>query len=239
MISVCMASYNGGKFIKQQLESILKQLSTDDEVIISDDSSTDDTLKVIHSLNDNRIKIISNQNFKNPIFNFENALKKANGEFIFLADQDDIWVEGKVEHMTKLLCQYDMVVTDHSIINEEGEDILESYFLKVSSGPGVVKNLVKNTYFGCCMAFRARVLNYALPFPQYIPMHDIWLGFVADLFFKVKFIDHPYTKYRKHSNNASNATEVVSSNNLRTKIKYRVNIIRYIPNLIYRKLHKD
>ena len=83
MISVCIATYYGGKYIKEQLDSILFQLGKDDEVIISDDSSTDDTLSILESYHDERIVILTNQKFHSPVYNFENALKSAKGDFIF------------------------------------------------------------------------------------------------------------------------------------------------------------
>lgn len=235
MISVCIATYNGERFLGRQLQSILEQLGELDEVIISDDSSTDRTLEIVRSFNDPRIRIFEGQTFRNAIFNFEYALRQARHDSIFLSDQDDEWEPGKVKRMSDALQQYDMVVTDHSVVDDHGRVILPSYFERVPSGPGLLRNLKKNTYYGCCMAFRRTVLEVALPFPQNIPMHDIWLGFVADLFFKATFIDYPYTRYRKHSDNVSTATDIVSTATLTAKIGYRWNIIRYLPTAILRK----
>ncbi|MDE5758415.1 MAG: glycosyltransferase, partial [Allobaculum sp.] len=92
MISVCIATYNGERYIETQIRSILDQLNEDDEIIISDDSSTDRTLDIIRSLNDSRIKLFAGNKFHSRTFNFENALKQATGDFIFLSDQDDIWL---------------------------------------------------------------------------------------------------------------------------------------------------
>ncbi|GAB2609587.1 glycosyltransferase family 2 protein [Emticicia sediminis] len=234
MISVCIATYNGEKYIKDQIDSILCQLSDMDEIIISDDSSKDSTIKVLESYQDNRIKIFPNQKFKNAIFNFENALSNASGDVIFLSDQDDIWIMGKVKKMMEALESVDMVVCDHSVIDDNRNVIMRSYFERVPSGPGIIKNLLKNTYYGCCMAFRKNVLMKALPFPKDIPMHDIWLGFVADMYFKSTFINHPYTLYRKHENNVSIATELKSDKGLLTKLKFRINILKYIPLLLKR-----
>jgi len=235
-ISVCIATYNGEKYIYNQLCSIIKQIGANDEVIISDDSSTDKTIEIVKSFNDSRIKIYPDQKFKDPIKNFEFALSQAKGDVIFLSDQDDIWVDGKVNAAIKAFENYDMVVTDHSVIDDNGNLILDSYFSKVSSKPGILHNLKKNTYYGCCMAFKRDVLKYALPFPKDIPMHDIWLGFVSDLYFKSVFINHPYTQYRKHSANVSNATEIKSDRSILLKIKYRVNVIKYLGHLLLRKL---
>ena len=90
MISVCMATYNGEKYIQEQIDSILCQLSKDDELVISDDHSTDATCDIIKSYNDRRIKLFLNELAKGVTHNFENALLHSKGDIIFLADQDDV-----------------------------------------------------------------------------------------------------------------------------------------------------
>lgn len=237
-VSVCIATYNGEKFILQQLQSILAQLAEYDEVIISDDSSTDQTLAIIYSLNDSRIKVFPGQTFRSPIKNFEFALQQASHDYIFLSDQDDIWVEGRVDAMMKVLETADMVVCDHSVIDEQGNILMPSYFELVPSRPGLLHNLKKNTYYGCCMAFRRRVLEKAFPFPKDVPLHDIWLGFVSEIYFKTIFLDYPYTLYRKHANNATTGTEIKSSNSLLKKLQIRYNTVKYLPTLLFRNLKK-
>ena len=101
-ISVCIATYNGEKYIIKQLESILPQLREADEIVISDDSSSDRTIALIEQLNDPRIRILKDQKFRNPIYNFENAMLNAKGDFIFLSDQDDIWMPEKVAVQTEI-----------------------------------------------------------------------------------------------------------------------------------------
>ena len=96
MISVCIATYNGARYIAEQLASILKQLSAEDEVVVSDDGSTDGTIDIVRSLNDRRIRIVDGPRRHSPTLNFEWALRNAKGEYIFLADQDDVWLEDKV-----------------------------------------------------------------------------------------------------------------------------------------------
>ena len=173
MISVCMPTYNGEKFILQQLRSILSQLQQNDEIIISDDSSTDNTINIIKSFNDKRIVIWENNHFYSPVFNVENALKHAKGDYIFLSDQDDIWVDKKVEKMLKYLSDYDLVISNASIIDSNENVITKSYFSWKNSGKGFWKNFYKNTYIGCNMAFNKKILELALPFPKKIAMHDI------------------------------------------------------------------
>lgn len=119
MISVCIATYNGEKYIKEQLLSILPQLGKKDEVIISDDHSTDNTLDIVKGLNDNRIKIVMNNREKGYTSNFENALSYAIGDYIFLSDQDDIWMSNKVDYCIAELKEYDLVVSDAILINSK------------------------------------------------------------------------------------------------------------------------
>ena len=98
MISICIATFNGEHYIKDQLLSILPQLTVHDEVIISDDNSSDKTIKIIEEFNDLRIKIYYNNPLKKGYSNnFENALSKSNQQLIFLCDQDDIWFNNKIQ----------------------------------------------------------------------------------------------------------------------------------------------
>lgn len=220
MISVCLASYNGELFIKEQVDSILPQLSENDEIIISDDSSTDKTIQIINSYNDNRIKLYINKNSKSPATNFENALRQAKGDYIFLCDQDDVWFPDKVETVMSYFNKYDLIVTDCNVVNGDLELIEESFFRSLNSGTGFWKNFIKNRYLGCCMAFKREVLDYALPFPSAIAMHDIWIGLLVELKGKPFFLNKPLILYRRHDNNASFGGGK-SKNSLFYKIKYR------------------
>ncbi|WP_279627937.1 glycosyltransferase family 2 protein [Leptospira brenneri] len=202
-ISVCMATYNGEKYITEQLNSILTQLSENDEIIVSDDSSTDGTVKILQEFaaNDPRIKLFLYQTFRDPIQNFQNALTKASGDFIYLSDQDDIWLEKKVETVNQFLQTFDLVLHD-SIVTDENLNVTEPSFFKVfGSKKGILKNVIKSSYYGSCMAFRRKVLDNALPFPKTKEIgQDLWLGLVAELTGKVTLIEKPFIYYRRHQN---------------------------------------
>lgn len=235
MISVCIPTYNGEKFLKQQLDSILLQLSNNDEIIVSDDSSTDATIEIIKSYSDSRIKILENNHFKSPIFNLENALKYANGDYIFLADQDDVWYSKKVETLMKYLKKYDCVISDASIVNSEMEEISPSLFYINSCKEGFVHNIIKNGFTGCCMAFNKKILQMVLPFPKDIPMHDSWIGLVAEKYGTVLFLNEPLIYYRRHGNNVSSTTEK-SKYTLLKKLQFRLILIKNIFKLKKRLL---
>ena len=112
MVSVCMATYNGEKYIHRQLVSILNQIDFDDEVIISDDSSTDNTLSIVKQFDDHRIQVFTNQGVSGPVGNFESALFRASGDYIILADQDDFWLPKKVDLVKSLLQDNDLLLSD-------------------------------------------------------------------------------------------------------------------------------
>jgi glycosyltransferase involved in cell wall biosynthesis len=222
-ISVCIPTFNGEKYIKQQLESILIQLNDSDEIIISDDSSTDKTIEIIKSFGDTRIHIIENCHFKSPIFNLENALKHAKGDYIILSDQDDIWLKDKVFLSLRYLNVYDLVVHDCEIIDENENLLMNSYFKLRNSRKGFLKNFYKSSYLGCCMAFRASMLKYYLPFPKSIVSHDMWIGLVSEFTGKILFTNEKLIQYRRHGNNVSIASEQ-SNFSILFRINYRFKI---------------
>lgn len=232
-ISVCIATYNGEKFIKKQLESILNQSIEVDEIIISDDNSSDSTLQIIKELNSPKIKVI--KNLKSGIINnFENSLKESIGDYIFLADQDDIWSLNKVEKTMKNLESNDLVVHNAEIINSQDEIISKKTFFEIrNSKKGILKNLYKNSYIGCCMAFNRKILEKSLPFPKNIPMHDSWIGLIGEIYGKVYFNNEALFYYRRHE---KNVTELNNSKNGKAKqFQMRWNLLK---NLIIRVIIK-
>ena len=231
MISVCIATYNGEMFIREQIDSILRQLSSDDEIIVSDDGSTDDTISIINSIDDKRIRIIEGPIKHSPTPNFECAMKEAKGDYIFLADQDDVWKPNKVEVCIKWLQNYDCVVSDAEVTDSNLNPLYPSLYAIMQVRHGRIYNTIwKNGYTGCCMAFRRNVLKASLPFPKNIPMHDIWIGNVAAYKYNMKFIPDKLIMFRRHN-------ETISCNGKGSKysiwqqMKFRWSIIKNIVNL--------
>lgn len=210
-ISVCIATYNGEKFISEQINSILEQIQDNDEIIISDDGSTDSTLEIVRNFNDNRIKIINNAGKKGYTPNFQNALKQASGEIIFISDQDDVWLPGKYNAVVENLENYDLVVTNSKVTDEVLNVTNESFFSIYNSGTGLIKNIICCTYYGCCMAFNRKILNYAMPFPENTEVAvDLWLGLVGEVVGKVKFIEQPFLLYRRTGSNVTQLGSLMS-----------------------------
>ncbi len=223
-ISVCLTTFNGEKFIKEQIDSILAQISENDEVIVSDDGSKDHTLAILQSLNDKRIKIFHNTGRHGFIYNFENALNKAQGNYIFLSDQDDIWLPEKVKIVLKKLNDCDLIVHDAELVDGTGHDLKKNYYSTLHSKTGFLANLWKNRFLGCCMAFRKDVLKDCLPFPNHICGHDFWIGMIAIKRYKVRFIPDILICYRRHGDNVSPASNK-STLSLSRKIVNRVTML--------------
>lgn len=221
MVSVCLAAFNGENYIKEQILSILHQLSDEDELLISDDGSFDDTLKIIMEFKDPRIKLYTN-NFRSVQQNFQFLLNKAIGDIIFLSDQDDIWEPDKVFEYMKCFDAHsnvDLVIANLILINSSGETIKANFY---SSGfsKQLLANLYKNNFIGCSMAIRRAFLKNVMPFPSNVSMHDWWIGLCAILFGNVHFLDKKLTKYRRHENNVTHESggSIVQKIAWRTKI---------------------
>lgn len=225
-ISVAMTSYNGIKYIGEQLDSILIQLKENDEIVVSDDGSSDGTVELIEKYQekDKRVRLIKGPG--NGIKkNVENAIKNTRGEFIFLADQDDIWAKEKIEHVMKIFVdkKYHVVIHDAQVFEGENTEkiVQESFFRFRKSGSGVIKNIIKNSYIGCCMAFRRELIDIIVPIPTQIEMHDQWIGILND--FKNEksyFLEEPLIFYRRHGENNSSMTHYGFSKMLRNRIVF-------------------
>ena len=206
MISVCMATYNGERYLLPQLQSILSQIGPDDELIISDDGSTDATLPIIKGLGDARIRLFHNERH-GFVYNFENALRQVRGDYVFLSDQDDLWMPGKVSTCLQLLQRYLLVTHNARLIDGEGKDLGTDFFTLHHSQSGFWHNLLRNSHVGCCMAFRRELLDHALPFPDHLITHDIWMGLVAEKVGKTCMFAQPLICYRRHHGNVSSTSE--------------------------------
>ena len=205
-VSVAMATYNGEKYIKEQINSILKNLEQDDELVISDDGSKDNTIRIIqeYQKEDSRVKLFEGPK-KGVKQNFANAIEKSNGEYIFLADQDDVWNDNKVKEVLKVFEEKGVTLVIHNceIVNENLEKTDKTFFEFRNSGKGIIKNIWKNTYIGCCIAFRASMKDKILPIPNDIEMHDQWIGIINEKYGKSYFLDECLIKYRRHGDNVS------------------------------------
>jgi glycosyltransferase involved in cell wall biosynthesis len=239
-VSVCIATFNGSKYIKEQLVSIIKQLTVNDEIIISDNGSTDDTIKIINELNCPLIHLVQQQptinNKRSKSYritsNFGNALKYATCDYIFLCDQDDIWHPTKVQYCVNLFktSNYSLILHDAYVINDIGDNILDSYFSISQPKISLSKNLFNNSFLGCCMVFEKKLLTKILPFPKSLIAHDMWIGFLAIYYSNMILVSEKLTYYRRHDNN-STSSAFKSKHSFYFKFYYR---LEFVSQFIYK-----
>ncbi len=236
MISVCLTTFNGEKYLEKQLSSILTQLGKDDEVVVSDDGSTDSTLSIIDGLNDTRIKVLHHEQLDcdskyyriNRIVaaNFENALTHCKGDYIFLSDQDDIWRPDKVRVMVDFLSQHKNALCLSARTEIDADDNVVLPLVTLNNYNFCI-GLATANYLGSSMACDREFLNQALPFPKDTVSHDAWMTLLAKWQKRLFVLDEPLHLYRRHDHNVTLKTVRVP---VWHKLAYRaailVNIIR-------------
>jgi len=236
-VSVCMATYNGERYLRTQLDSILDQLEHDDELLVQDDGSSDDTVAIVRGYGDPRIQLVTNERNLGVIATFERCLARARHDIVFLADQDDEWLDGKVDAMVAPFADPHVtgVVTEAVIVDAEDAVTGDSIFAHLHSGPGVVHNFVKNSYLGCCMAVRRDVLAVALPVPRSVRTHDGWIGITADMMGEVVFLPTPYVRYRRHGENLSQMEPFGPADVIRRRLAIAAHLARIAPQVLRRR----
>lgn len=230
-VSVCMATYNGMPYVEAQVASILIQLAPGDELVISDNGSSDGTAEYLRALGDPRVRVVTFLARRGPVPNFENVFRLASRPIVVPVDQDDLWLPNRLAAIRAafargrrdLLC----VMTEGDRIDGAGARIEASNIAVLGFRTGFWKNLWKNSYMGCAMAFRRDLLDLALPIPPGVPMHDSWLGLLAERFGAVDVVREPSYRYRVHGRNASHVR-----NDLRTKLAHRVRLLRALVSRI-------
>ncbi|MCL6572529.1 MAG: glycosyltransferase family 2 protein [Bacillus sp. (in: Bacteria)] len=231
-ISVCMATYNGEQFVVRQLDTVLQQLGPDDEIIVIDDCSKDNTVQIINETYGNRVQVQVNEKNLGAIKSFEKAISTAQGDILFLCDQDDLWEEDKVAVMMKAVVNQnaDLVIHDALVVDGNLEIINPSWndYNHNNINQGIFGNILKNAYTGAFMAFKKELIPAILPFPEKIEMHDQWIALVCMMKKKkIVFIEQPLMKYVRHGGNVTG----MKKRTLSTQIKGRLRTISAIIRL--------
>lgn len=202
-VSVCMAAYNEEKQIVQQLHSVLDQLGDEDEVVVIDDGSQDQTVRRIEEVHDPRVRLLRHGANLGVMRTFEDALRCATGQFLFLCDEDDIWPAGKIKQFLRAFeetPEAGIVISQVRLMDKHGCEKVNPQFVRRFER-GFWRNLIRNNYQGSAMALRATFLERVLPFPQSSSfLHDAWIGTRADLLgVKTVFIEEDLLRRPSHS----------------------------------------
>ncbi len=209
-ISVALAYYNGGKYIEKQVYSILGQLGDEDELIISIDDASDGSMELLDRMadQDRRVHLLTGPG-KGVVRNFEHAIAACRGDIIFLSDQDDIWKKNKVDQVMKAFRENDVDVILHNAELMDGDEVIQcgaTMFDYRGSRTGLFKNFVKNSYVGCCMAFRSQIKDVILPIPEEMYMHDYWIGTAGEKMGGSGLLKECLIQYRRHEDNVTDLT---------------------------------
>lgn len=182
-VSTCMATYNGAAYIKEQIDSVLRQLGPEDELVVVDDGSSDDTVDVVRAVDDPRVRLHEAARNQGHVATFEMAIRLAAGEFLLLCDQDDLWPTGRVETMLEALRRSHFVAgNQHEFPRARPVPAahLEPWMERSPWRNMLRLFLGRQPYFGCAMGFRREILAAALPFPRHVEAHDHWLPMVGN-----------------------------------------------------------
>jgi glycosyltransferase involved in cell wall biosynthesis len=199
MRSVVLAAYQGEQFIGEQLDSILSQLAPEDEVVISDDASTDRTVEIVAQRHDPRVRLFINTDRVGYVRNFQCAIEHSRGKHIYFSDQDDVWLPNKVSVLDAALRTNLCVASDAIVVNARLEQLQPSWFdLRRARSFTVRSMFLKPSIIGATMACERRYLATLLPVPAGVP-HDFWLSINAAFDDALGVVTTPLILYRRHS----------------------------------------
>lgn len=202
-ISVVLASYNGSRYIEEQIRSLLEQLGQEDEIVVSDDASTDETVAVVSAIADHRVSLLRATRQVGYQKNFERAIRAARGRFVLFSDQDDHCLPLRVPASLDALERNSFVCGDATVVNDSMQVLHQSYFTyRRARNFKPLEILLKPPVIGATMACRREFLLSALPFPAAVP-HDQWLSLLAALRGELAVVHHPFILYRRHDSAAS------------------------------------
>ena len=217
-ISIVMTTYNGAKYIDAQIASIIPYMDENDELIVSDDGSVDETKRIVqgYTERDSRIHLLNGPR-QGVINNFEFALKNASGDIYMFSDQDDVWLPDKLPVIRSIFKNNPGIeLLLHNMYLASNEEIAIGSFSKDSFSirkrrHGVLYNILYSGYYGCCMAFSSSFKKKVIPFPDNVGMYDQFVGLIGEYYDSVVFLETPLIIHRVHGNNMSKRKGVIES----------------------------
>ncbi|WP_186760169.1 glycosyltransferase [Arthrobacter alpinus] len=205
--SVCMASYRGALYIQEQIESVLVQLDPADELIVVDDASGDNTVEIVKGFLDPRIHLIEVAQNQGYVRSFEQAVLASRGKFIFLADQDDLWLPGRLELMLETLQTSGVVASNFDVLGGGPRDGVPE--LRAADSTHYLRNVLGTVigyrpYYGCGMAMTREQAQIFTPIPGYIvESHDLWLALCGNVGKTMQHLEEPTLLRRLHEENVT------------------------------------
>lgn len=215
-VDILLATYNGEKYLKEQIDSILHQTYPDFRLLIRDDGSTDKTLEIIRSYADPRITLLENRTNGGVIHNFSSLLQSSFAPYVFFADQDDVWAADKVEKMLEVARAFDegkplLLYHDMEVVDRNLKPIAPSFMRFAKLNPrasSLNRLLMQNNVTGAAALVNHALIEKALPIPSSAMMHDHWLALIASAFGDILYVNDRFIKYRQHGSNQLGAKKL-------------------------------
>lgn len=222
IVDIIMGTYNGERYIEEQIESIIKNTWNNWHIWVCDDGSTDNTEEIVKRYQEeypDKIFWKPNEKNKGAAINFLDGARKAQGDYVMFCDQDDYWLPNKIEDTVKCMKQAETqygketpmtVFTDAIVVDEQLKTIADSFHKSGklnTSKLDLPHMLMENKMMGCTMLLNKALLQKLIKFPKKVRMHDWWAGIVAAAYGRIIYLDEPTMLYRQHTNNVVGSTE--------------------------------
>ena len=240
-ISICMATYNGRSYLAEQVGSILTQMGASDELVVVDDASSDGTVAYLEGLGDPRIRVHRNEANLGHVQSFAKAIGLARQPYILMADQDDVWIEGRARAMRDVLTGgAALVSTNSEFIDAQGRSIPPLHTgLAADDSQHHVANILRifagrAFYYGCAMGLREELRDIVLPIPRYVESHDLWIAMAANAIRSNTHLECATLRRRVHGNNVSVVSRPLSKK-LRSRIIFLVSLLHIGQRLLTRR----
>jgi glycosyltransferase involved in cell wall biosynthesis len=208
LVSIALCTYNGVRYLEQQLDSLLAQTYPHFEIVVSDDCSADSTLEILHryAQRDSRFRVVEGTENVGLTKNFERVLGLCKGEYIAPCDQDDVWLPNKIERLVERLGNRCLAYCDSLFIDKDGVSLESrmSDVVPMISTTDTVPFVFSNCVSGHAMLFRREILQFAFPVPK-VFFYDWWLAIIASAMGGIAFCDEPLVLYRQHDANITDA----------------------------------
>lgn len=240
-VAILLATYNGEVYLKEQLDSIIRQTYQNFTIYVRDDESTDRTLEIINEYTrkyPDKIYIIDNGTKKlGAAKSFMKLLEIIDSDYYMFCDQDDVWLPDKIElTLNKMqqveLCNPNLPITIHTDLHVVGESLeltQVSFWESMKLNPCILQQVnyisVCNCVTGCTMMINKIARVFSLPMPDDAPMHDHWIAYICAYNGIIDNLSNQTILYRQHSNNTVGAKKVSLGNTLKKIIR----IYKYIP----------
>lgn len=221
-VSVCMATFNGASFVREQIDSILADLEASDELIVVDDGSVDDSVAVVASIEDSRLTLVESESNHGQVRAFQTVLGKARHEVIMLADQDDLWPAGRRQVLVDALARADVAAGNYQTFGTRAGGPARPLRSSYDGHPvGNVLGLAlgRRPYFGSCMALRREFRGVVLPFPKAVEAHDHWLAIAGIVAGRVAHVEDAVTIRRLHAGNLTPTTRRALGRVITTRLR--------------------